>query len=160
MSVNAADLGAAIDLVGEAIEDSDSYDFEEAVAMRDALILLRARAAVAMDLIESEMARQLEGGERQWNGMTYKAVNKYRTRADHDAIEGHVLTVAKDVALDRQTGEIDLDEAVRQAAHLMRQVYVSPSTPAKSGALKSLGLDPWSVVSRERTGRGVAVSDP
>ena len=153
MSITAADILAALDVLFQAQEESDDMSFDLAIELRAASRELARQAKKTADLLEMEMLRQVEDGPKMVGTVNYFAVNDNKTTWDHDRIESDVVARAKEAALDRQTGEFVADEAARQAADMMRQIYVSPSTTAKMGALSDLGVDIPTVRQRERKGR-------
>lgn len=153
MSITAADILAAIDVLEQAQEESDDIDFRLAVDLRKACQTLGRQAKRTADLLEMEMLRQVEGGAKDIDGIQYMAINDNKTTWDHDSIESWVVAVAREKSINKETGEIDVDEAARQGAHWMRRIYVSPSTTAKIGALGEMGLDGDTVRERETKGR-------
>lgn len=153
MSITAADILAAIDVLEQAQEESDDIDFELAVNLRKACQILGKQSKKTADLLEMEMLRQVEAGSKEFGGIQYVAANDNKTTWDHDSIESWVVGAARTKAINTETGEIEADEAARQAAHWMRRVYVSASTTAKIGALGELGLDGEAVREREKKGR-------
>lgn len=154
MDITPADVLAAVDVLQQVVEESDDCEFERAVELRNACRELIAHTRATISMLESEMLRQVEAAPRTFGDVTFIAVNDNVQRFDHDAIEAGVIVKAVDLAVDRETGEIDPKEAARQAAYLMKSTYVSPSTVAKKSALeRHLGLDVDSVVSKESRGR-------
>jgi hypothetical protein len=160
MSITPADVQAAIDVLRQAGDESDDMDFELATELRLAISDLIGHARTTVSLLETEMLRQVEEQPRQVGGLNYMAVNKYRDRDDHDAVEARVVAVARLQAVDQETGEIDPAEAARWAAHWMRKIYVAPSHEAKKGVLDELELDVKQVRAREKVGRRLHVVDP
>lgn len=158
--ITQADILAASEVLHQLMEESDDMDFERAADIRLALGALILDAREALSLIEMEMVRQVEAAPRQVGRLNYMAVNKYKERDDHDAIEAHVVAAARLAAVDRDTGEIDAAAAARWAAHYMRKLYVSPSVQAKKGALDELEMDPREVRERQAVGRRLHVVDP
>lgn len=153
MSITAADILAAIDVLEQAQEESDDIKFELAVDLRKACQTLGRQAKKTADLLEMEMLRQVEAGAKQVGDINYMAINDNKFVFDHDLIESEVVAAARDLAIDRETGEIDPHEAARQAAYMMRQIYVSPSTTGKIGAINEVGMDLGKVREREKKGR-------
>ena len=127
--------------------------FERAVILRNAVRQLIAEGRETLSLLETELLRQVEGAPRQVDGVNFMAVKDYKESFRHDAIEGGVVGAAISAATDRSTGEIDAHEAARQAAHLMRRLYVSPSVTAKKTVLDDLGIDRKEVIESEYRGR-------
>jgi hypothetical protein len=153
MSITPADVLAAIDVLVQAQNESDDMPFETAIALREAVEELKRRSNETIGLLTMEMLRQVEAAAKTVDGVTYIAVNDSKDTWDHDQIEARVVATARLAALDKTTGEIDPAEAARQAAWLMRKIYVSPSTTAKVGALGELELDADDVRTRKTKGR-------
>ena len=153
MSITPADILAATDVLTQAQNESDDMPFVVAVALREAVTELKRRATETVGLLEMEMLRQVEAGSKTVGGVTYIAVNDNKDAWDHDAIEARVVEAAKGIATDHETGVMDPAEAARRAAWLMRKIYVSPSTTAKTGALGELDLDATDVRTRTKKGR-------
>lgn len=151
--IEEADILAAIDVIRQATQEADDSDFERAVALRNAIRSLVSESRTAIGMLEAEMLRQVEESPRQFGGVNFMAVRDYRESFRHDEIEGGVVGAAISAATDRATGEIDPKEAARQAAYMMRRLYVSPSTTAKKTELDRLGLERKEVVEREYRGR-------
>ena len=155
MGITPADVLAAVDVLVQAQNESDDMEFELAIALRDAAEELKRRTSETIGLLEMEMLRQIEAAPKTVGGVTYLAVNDNKDTFDHDQIEARAVAVARLAAYDKETGEIDVGEAARQAAHLMRKVYVSPSTKAKVGGLGELDLDADDVRTRQTKGRKI-----
>jgi len=153
MSITPADILAAIDVLTQAQNESDDISFELGVELRAACKELARQSKVTSDLLEMELLRQVEDGPKQVGSVNYLAVNDNKMTFDHDRIESDVVTEARRRAVDEETGDIDPGEAARQAAYMMRQVYVSASSTAKIGALGDVGVDIPSVRTREKKGR-------
>lgn len=160
MPITMADIQAAIDVLDQLCEESDDIEFELAADLRIAVDQLKKGATTAITMLEMEMVRQVEGAPRQVGGLNYMAVNRYKERDDHDAIEARVVAAARLAAVDRETGDIDPAEAARWAAHWMRKLYVAPSDQAKKGVMDELELDPQEIRGREVVGRRLHIVDP
>jgi hypothetical protein len=160
MTITQADILAACEVLSQLQEESDDIDFELAADLRLALQSLALDARETLGLIEMEMARQVEGAPRRAGAYNYMAVNKYRDRYDHDAIEARVVAAARLKALNRETGEIDPADAARWAAHLMRKMYVATADKPRKGAMDELELDVTEIREREAIGRRLHIVDP
>lgn len=155
-----AELAATVDYLADITEHAETYDFDEAVDLTDALVKVRKAADTAIGMIQSEMLRQLEGsGARVRGKRLFKRSKKWVVRHDHETIRNAVIDHAVDKATNRATGEIDARTAIRSAATALASAYVSPSSTAKVTVLDALGLDRDAYVSRESKGYQLVVED-
>lgn len=160
MTVVSGDLRAAIDVVDQLAERSDSLRVDEAVEALEALAQLGNAVKQAMVLIESGAANQLEQ-PRVIGNRRYVKANRYTRRFNHERI---AKMIAVQASINNITGEIaSAVKAAETATYLMREIYVSHSTDAKMGALRALlGVgDPFAenLARNEHTGTKVEVYD-
>jgi hypothetical protein len=155
--VTPADIAAAIDVLREAAEQSENMDFDDAVALVDAIKEMRSAAGVTISMLEMALLAQVEIAPRQVGGRAFIAVDDGPLRYEHDRIESQVIDWATLQATDRETGLTNAREAARQATWMMRQVYVSPSTTAKVAALKEMEIPMDEVRTKEKKGRKLHV---
>ena len=140
-------------------EQADSYDFEDGAATRQALLDLIAEAKTAVSLLETTMLGQLEGsGSRQVGTLLFKRKPNRVDRFRHDTIKAAVAKFARTAACD-DNGEISPTRAVDFAVQAMADLFVSPSTGAKIGALDRIGLSKAAVIDQENKGYKLEVED-
>lgn len=139
-----ADLQATVDYAGRITELADSFDFETLADVTEALRRAQSAIRTAEGMLEAEMVRQLEAGEKVYNGQRFYRTQKYTERTDHEAV---VKAVAADAGLH------DLPEvAALAAARRMEALYLSKSSNAKKGEVDKLSIARDAVFSREYTG--------
>lgn len=139
-----AELQATVDYAARITELADTFDFETNADVSVALGRAKTAIDLAMRMLDEEIVRQLEAGERVHNGERWKRERKYTERTDHDAVIDAVVEQATHC-----TGVI---EAARYAAELMRATYLSKSVDAKKGAVDKLSVPRDAVFSKEYTG--------
>lgn len=139
-----ADLQATVDYAGRITELADSFDFETLADVTEALGRAKKAIETAAGMLEAEMVRQLEAGEKIHNGQSFKRVRKYTERTNHDAVIAAVV--------ERATSCDGVIQAARYTAELMRDAYLSKSTDAKKGAVDKLSIARDAVYSKEYTG--------
>lgn len=157
MTPTPADIYAALDVVVDIGEESDSVDFEEAVYLMDALDALKERTAEVIDLLKMQMLAKLEdGGPRDFGGRLFKAIDDKVKRFDHKEIlrQAAIQAFMDDNGEIRKTGD-----AVELLATTMMDLYLAPSSKAKVGVLDRLGIDRDDVIEVERKGRKVFIKD-
>jgi hypothetical protein len=140
------DIRAAIDVLVELQNDSDSLDIESAVAHREAVNELMTAVRTTLALIDTQLVSILES-PREINGNRYEVrKSDGKWRPDHSKVQGAV----KKAAIVDDNGEVrDTYDAVDRAMIAMEDLYVSASTMPKVGALDRLGLKKWQVASQE-----------
>jgi hypothetical protein len=145
-----ADLQAHCAWVDERItEQSDSMEFEEAVAIQDELRRAKRAAEVAIQMIDAQMMVRLEaGGPRQFGGRVFARVKDYVERFDHDVLIAEAVHQACNASVDMDTGALDPYVAAEAAARTMQALYLSDSSKAKMGTIDKLGIDRRTVRSR------------
>ena len=156
-----ADLGATVDYIkGEVTEQADTFSFEDILIYEEAVRLVQKAASEALAMLNTEKLNQLEkSGSRQIGSKVYARVPKHVDRFDHEAIAKAVRQIAKDEAVNRSTGEVDLGLAVEKAVKIMDDLYVAPSSKAKIGTLDALAIPVREVRTREKKGHEIRVID-
>lgn len=139
-------------------EQADQHDFDEGVAMRDCLTALVTEAQAAIALIEQTMLSQLEAGAQQRGTRLFKRKRNTVKRFRHDLIEAGVQRFARREAADAN-GEVSVTKALDIAMIAMRKIYVSPSTPAKVGALDTYEIERKTVLEFEDKGWRLEVEE-
>ncbi len=125
--MNVPDIEAMIDVVHDLRDNSDTLDAERAVDVRRAADLLRAAAIELRDFCDMQLCKLMEfGDEMERDGMLYRIGSAGRWQWDHDAIATAVACLADDTP----------GMPGGTAARIMRDIYVSDSTPAKVGQLE------------------------
>ena len=127
-----ADIEAAIDVVDDIARESELLALRDAIAALEALDRLAHAAREARTLVEMQMVALLEQPQIV-DGRRWKRSDEYKRRYEHDRI---VKMVADRAIADRNGELLDAKAAARNAANLMRKIYVSPSTDAKVGMLR------------------------
>jgi len=148
-----ADVEASTDVLRDVTNLSDSLTAEEAVEFRIAVEKVLAECRLTIDMLNMQLVKVLETDVVRDRRRFYVTRKKDNERFDHDAICGGVVNHTLRGEFDFETGEViepERDEAVRQAVHAMRNIYVSDSTKAKVGQLDRYGIprerdDPRSV---------------
>ena len=129
---DSVEMIAALDDLGRAVSDTLSYARHHLMGMLD--------------------AQPTEIGGRLW-----KKQMDGKWRADHGTL---AQRVAEHATVDRQTGEVrDVRTAVREALRIMSDLYVSPSTVPKTGALEKMGILKKEIAEWEFTGYRIVVED-
>lgn len=139
-----ADLEAAGMVVVDVQNESDHLGFDEAVAMREALLVLKKQVLDAISLVESEMLRQCERApkvvETDTGRLTFINGADRSVKTDHH----HVLTTmyrhALALATDEADGHVDWVALGNILEGLVIDTYLAPSSSAKTGGLSALGL--------------------
>ena len=141
------DIRAAIDVLVDLQNDSDSLSVEDAVANREAVVELMASCRVTLDLLDLQLIKVLES-PRTIAGTLYEIKdNDGKWRPDHSKVQAAV----KRASIVNADGEVrDTHDAVDQAMITMEDLYVAASTMPKVGALDRLGLKKWDVAEQER----------
>lgn len=135
--ITPADVAAAEAVVRDVGEMSDSIGFEEAADLRTALLTLLDATKGSLAVLETELLRQVEKQPRRYRGFTYDRKPKRSWRFHHEEIRQK--TVSTILA---QTGPVPgLKDALVDALDLHSDIYISPSTEAKVGGLKKIGLE-------------------
>lgn len=130
--ITPADLAAAEAVVRDAGESADSIGFEEAADLLQALDGLENAVKDTKALLRTELLRQVEKQPRRHNGITYDRRPKRTWIFDHEKIRE---------AIARQFGVGQAYRSIVDALDAHAAVYISPSTTAKVGGLKKIGLD-------------------
>lgn len=133
-------------------EQADRYDFDDGVTTRDALLALIDEAKTAVSLLETTMLKHLEEGAQQRGSRLFKRKRVTAERFRHDLIRAAIASSARLSAADTETGEISATRAVDFAVQAMTDLYVSPSTKAKIGALDNYGIERKAVHAVENKG--------
>ena len=146
-----ADLQAHCAWVNDRItEESDSMEFDEAVAIQDELRRAKKAAEVAIAMIDSQLMNRLEsGGPRQFGNRVFVRVKDYVERDDHDKLIAAAARHGVESAVDVDTGEVNANVAAEAAARTVQSLYLSNSSKAKVGVMDKLGLDRKQIRSRE-----------
>lgn len=143
---------AANFIVTHVADDLTGRSLEELVELQDSLAELGKRVGDALSLLNTEQVKQLEGGARIIGDKLYKRVPKYKETHDHGRVHRAIREAAKEFALDRASGEFNLDAAVDKAVVLTFETYSSASTNPKAKALEGFDLARKDVTSKERIG--------
>lgn len=159
MTVSMGDILAAIDVVSELVDQCDSMDVEEALAMREAVGQLQSEVRRADSMLTTAAKAQLEGTHRLIGDQLYalKPTGKWRFR--HDELEDAIRVRA--IGLDRGTGEQrSTEDAVVEAIRLMHEAFVAPATKPKTELLEKLGYADYKMIAKwDRTGTEIVVTD-
>ena len=147
MQVTPDDIRAAMDVLADVDENSDSLDVETAVAYREALQEMMGRLRMTLSLIDTQLVNVLES-PRPINGNLYEVrKSDGKWRPDHMLVDNAVRRVS---AIDPETGEMfKAGEALDRCIAIMADLYRSASTMPKVGALDKLGLKKWDVAEQE-----------
>lgn len=142
-------LAMAIPALQDIAEASDSMNAAEALEVLDELAVLKKHLDAATGLVRSQAVKVLEQPAQVGDTVWFRQeVGKWRpdTRRINQVV--HQAAV-----IDRETGEIrNAEEAAEEAIRVMRDMYVSPSSMPKAGALERLGVEKKEIASWERTG--------
>lgn len=133
-----ADVAAAIDVLGDIGEASDSFSIEQAMDMHRSIEVLQKTAKMTLSLVDTHLINTLESPQER-HGILYAIKRKKdRKRFDHDRIASGVF---KRAHYDENGERIRKgDDRLKRAVYLMRQLYLSPSVEAKVGVLDQLGF--------------------
>lgn len=136
-----SDLGATVKyLRDEVTEQAETFDFDEAVALRDAALALKLECETAIGMIDTTMLTHLEAGARQLGSRLFKRKRNVVERFRHDLIKAAVARWARQQSCN-DDGEVSPALAVDHAVQAMASLYVSPSTKAKISALDAYGIE-------------------
>ena len=140
------DIRAAIDVLVELQNDSDSLDVESSVDHREAVVELMAAVKVTLDLIDIQLVAILES-PRPINGMLYEIrPSDGKWRPDHSKVQDAV----KKASVVNEDGEVrDAHDAVDEAMAFLYGLYVADKTMPKVGGLDVLGLKKWDVANQD-----------
>lgn len=141
------DIQAASDVANLIAELSDSMSVDAAVEYRVALVAHQAKVKFAIDMLDTQLVKTLEL-PRTVGGWVHQVRRKKETvRFDHEAI---ARVVREEAVRDKEGMLVGPREAAEKAVVLMSDIYLSPSSKAKIGALKDLEIDRKDVESFER----------
>jgi hypothetical protein len=129
------DVHASADVLLDVADYSDTMTPEQCIEYRVACEAVAKAAKTAIDLLNMQFVKVAETDVIRDGRRFYVGRKKDRVRFDHDLIEAAVVTTA---AAHSPGTAIS---GARQAADLMRKLYVSDSTDARIGALNALGLN-------------------
>lgn len=158
-----ADIEAAGLVLADVKEESDHLGFDEAVALRESMLVLKRQVADAISYVEMEMLRQCErapkvvdaGGRR----LTFINSADRSIKTDHH----HIMTVlyrhALSLATDDTDGHVDWVRLGSILEGLVIDTYLAPSTSAKAGGLSALGLGRKDVETATVTRRKLVVHE-
>jgi hypothetical protein len=156
--ITPADIRAAADVVRAAGESADSIGFEEAADLRVALLELDKATKDSLAVLSGELLRMVEAQPRRHDGRTYDRRPKRTWRFDHELIRHSITDIVCEA--NHETGEVpDVAGAVVEALELHADIYVSPSTTAKVGGLKKVGLEKKQAGTYENQGYELDVVD-
>jgi hypothetical protein len=154
-TVTAADILAAVDILDDVGESSDSLTVEDAVVLLQAVEEVMAAARRAVGLLNTQLVATLES-PRQFGNKVYEIVNDGKWRPEHGAVKAAV----KIASVVDANGELrHPTDAVERCMSLLYALYVSPSQMPKVGGLDALGLDKADVAEFDRAGRKVRVTE-
>lgn len=141
------DVMAMTDVLSDIDENTDSYDIEEAVEVREAVVALMSAARMTLALLDTQLVNILES-PREINGIRYEVKKSDgKWRPDHSKVAAAVKHAS---IVDSSTGELfDARTAAERAINMMEDLYVAASTMPKVGALDKLGLKKWDVADQE-----------
>ena len=125
------DLKATVDYIRDRVtEHADEFDFDDGVAMHDALSHVIEEARRAQSLIDTALMTHLEAGARQIGTRLFVRKRNVVQRFKHDSIRAAVSRWARREATD-EDGVTSVARAVDHAVMAMADLYVAPSTKAK-----------------------------
>jgi hypothetical protein len=137
------DVLASCDVLVDVQNASDSMTAEQCVEYRVACEAVLKAAKDAISLLNTQFVKIAETDVIRDGRRFYVGRKKDRVRFDHDAIEAAVIeaVIADKYADEGWHAAGAARGGARQAADLMRKIYVTDSTPAKTTALAALGLN-------------------
>lgn len=158
-----ADIAAAGMVLDDVKEESDHLGFEEAVALREALLVLKKQTADTISFVESEMLRQCERAPKVVNidGRMLTFINgpDRSVKTDHHQVMTVLYRHALRLATDDNDGHVDWGALGSILEGLVIDTYLSPSTTAKAGGLSALGLGRKDVETATVTRRKLVVHE-
>lgn len=158
-----ADIEAAGMVLADVKEESDHLGFEEAVALREALLVLKKQAADAISFVEMEMLRQCEKAPKvvEVDGRTLTFLNSAdrSVKTDHHQILTVIYRHALREATDPVDGHVDWTRLGAVMEGLVIDTYLAPSTSAKAGGLSAVGLGRKDVETATVTRRKLVVHE-
>lgn len=154
--MNRHDILAALDVLGEVDEESDSLGITEAVDLLQAVEELLKAVRTTKGLLEAQLCNILES-PRTIDGRLYEVKSDGKWRPDHSKVQAEVK---KRSVVNTETGEIlTAPEAVERAMAFMKKLYVSPQGMPKVGGLDQLELDKSDVARYEKFGKRLSVQE-
>lgn len=154
--LNSHDIAAMENVLQDLQGQIESMDVEQSIIMLEAVKSLKAKAHETIAHIEVWLADILES-PRQIGGNLYEVKNAGKWRPDHDSIKKHAHVAA---FADKESGEVYGGmEAAERAVEIMYDLFVSPSSMPKTGALERLGLDKSDVADFHREGKRISVTN-
>ena len=140
------DIRAAMDVLAEVDETSDSLGVEDAVAYREAVNELFTKVKETLGLIDTQLVNTLESA-RPINGMLYEVrKSDGKWRPDHSKLHP---TIIKAAAVDENGELLKTYPACERVIAIMESLYTSASTMPKVGAMDKLGVKKWEVAEQE-----------
>lgn len=134
-------------VVSDIIELSDSMSPDEAVKFRVALVHQKAEIQRAIDFLDMQLVKTMELPRTSGGWIHTLRRKKEKQRFDHGEIAKHVREAA---VLDDDGLMVTAKEAAENAVDMMSDLYVSPSSKVKIGALKVMDIDRREVEEFER----------
>lgn len=150
--VNRSDILAMIDVLNELGEVSDQLDASSAARMRGAIGQLKAKVTEVFQLLDSQLAKMLDGQPVEVDGAVFMVKDKQSYVPDQSSI---ARSVVRQAAVDSNGEMCGAVEAAERAVRLMADLYVSASTEPKVGGLKALGLSKVTAGEWKTTGKVV-----
>lgn len=136
--VELPDVQAATDVFNQLYREADDYDVEKSIRFLMVCRQAKVQLDAALAELESRALRQLEQPIIV-DGKAYSKKLSVKQRAEHDKIIARVMRIAAQKNID---GELHpAAQAAENAAKLMADLYVSPSSLPKKGGLAALGLN-------------------
>lgn len=137
-----ADLAATVDYLNDITERADSTDFDDAAEIQAQLLKVRRATNDAITMLEQQMLSKLEKRKvATAGGRLFKRKRKTVRRDDHEVIARAVRDWAFAEATDKTTGVTNAQLAAERAVHAVRDLYISPSTTAKSTKFDRYGIE-------------------
>lgn len=141
------DLLAIGDVLDVLTADIEALDAAQAIITIEALKQVRNRLDLALSLLKTRALNALDGQPVKVGTTLYVAKATGKWRPEWSAVRKHVANAA----LVDENGEVQTaDQAAARAIDIMRDLYVSPSTMPKQGALDRLNLRYEDVADFER----------
>ena len=147
------DIDAMIDVLAQLEEQSDQLTADEAIAFKDAIGRVVAKAESTLGLLRTQAITIISDAPERVHvrdGVAYTVSDVGKWRPDQTMIR---KAVARRAVVPGDDGEMrSAFDAAQAAVDMMYDLFVAPKTMPKAGGLTKLGLDKKDVAHWEKTG--------
>jgi hypothetical protein len=157
---NTNDIRAAIDVINQITEISDTLAVDRAIELQEALRELIKAAQGAISLLDTQVKAKLERSAQIVGTKAYAVKPTGKWRPDHGKLKGRLAMLVRfDPVTGAKRSKLTIEQAVDRTVDLMYKLYVAPAAVPKQGGLKELGLQLSDFCVWEKTGSEVVSMD-